>query len=262
MDWRDPLAHWADFDLAVLRSTWDYHLYPEQFAHWVDRISSCTPLVNSPALVHWNSNKRYLADLAMRGVALLPTLVVEPGDEPPCRSFDHSGWDHIVVKPLVGASAWQIVRTTPEKLAELLTPELRNGGYLVQPYAREIERGEYSIIFFDGCFSHAVLKKPAKGDFRTQPELGSKVSVVEVANSLIAEAAAVLHALPERPAYARIDGIVQDGRFVLMEAELIEPELFFGLHPRGARTFADSLLALLQKQKAPGDFLTPEARYP
>ncbi len=243
-DWRDASVRWQDFDLAVVRSTWDYHLHPDEFTAWIDRIAGETRLVNSPDLVRWNSSKRYLVDLAKRGVALLPTLLVAPGGEPPYRGFDHSGWDNIVVKPLVGASAWQIARTTPEKLADLLTPELRDGGYLIQPYAREIEDGEYSIMFFDGRFSHAILKTPRSGEFRTQPELGAIQTVVQPAEPIVRQAASVLDALPERPTYARIDGILQDGRFVLMEAELIEPELFFRLAPAAAQTFALALLAL------------------
>jgi glutathione synthase/RimK-type ligase-like ATP-grasp enzyme len=183
-----------------------------------------------------------------RGVPLLPFLLVEPDGHIPRRDLDDAGWQEIVVKPLVGASAWQIMRARAADLKEALTPELRRTGYLIQPYACEVEQGEYSVIFCNGRFSHAILKKPRTGDFRTQPELGAVLSVVQPSDSLLADAAAVLQALPDVPTYARIDGIIQNGRFVLMEAELIEPELFFRLYPAGAPTFADSLLALRQSK--------------
>ena len=243
-DWRDASVEWRDFNLVVLRSTWDYHLHPNEFAQWIDRVEGASRLVNSPALVHWNANKRYLADLRKSGVAMFPFLLVEPGDEAPYRDLDHCGWGDIVAKPLVGASAWQIIRTSQDRLPNAITPELRETGYLIQPYAPEIETGEYSLMFFDGTFSHAILKRPKSGDFRTQPELGASQTVVTPSELVLHQAAAVLDALPEQPTYARIDGIVQNGQFVLMEAELIEPELFFRLYPAGAQTFARSLLAL------------------
>lgn len=247
VDWRDSSARWQDFDAAVLRSTWDYHLHPDEFNAWVEAVAAQTRLVNSADLVHWNSNKRYLVDLRERGVTLLPFLLVEPGGQAPYRGLDHAGWGEIVVKPLFGASAWQIARTTQESLATAITPELQRTGYLVQPYAREIEDGEYSIMFFDGVFSHAILKKPKAGDFRTQPELGATQIVVQPDQSILRQAAGVLDALPERPTYARIDGVIQNSSFVLMEAELIEPELFFRIYPAGAQTFANYLLTLVQK---------------
>lgn len=258
-DWRDPSVRWQDFNLAVLRSTWDYHLHPDQFTSWVERVAGITQLVNSAPLVRWNSNKRYLVELQERGVSLLPFLVVEPDGPIPYRDLDHLGWGELVLKPLVGASAWQIVRTNASDILHQVTPELRQTGYLVQPYAHEIDDGEYSIIFFAGRFSHAVLKKPRPGDFRTQPELGATQALVQPADAILAAAAAVLQALPEPPAYARMDGITQNGRFVLMEAELIEPELFFRLAPAAADRFAETLLGLVQKQKAPGNSLTPNA---
>ena len=124
----------------------------------------------------------------------------------------------------------------------MLTPELRSTGYILQPYLREVENGEYSLVFFNGEFSHAVLKKPRPGDFRTQHELGATRSVVDPDPALLGAAAAVLHKLPSAPVYARMDGILQGGRFLLMEAELIEPELYFLFVPAAAETFADALL--------------------
>ena len=242
-DWRDPGVRWREFELAVVRSTWDYHLHPVDFGAWIDKVGGETRLVNSAGLMRWNSNKRYLADLAKRGVALLPFLLVDPGDQPPYHDLGDSGWGEIVVKPLVGASAWQIARTTPRQLSGVLTPGLREVGYLIQPYAREIEDGEYSMMFFDGKFSHAILKKPRCGDFRTQPELGATQVVIQPDEKILSQAAAVLEALPELPTYARIDGIVREGRFLLMEAELIEPELFFRLEPTSAENFAAALLS-------------------
>ena len=241
-DWRDAGFPWHSVDCAVLRSTWDYHLHADEFAEWVDQVGSLTHLINPASLVRWNGNKRYLKDLAERGVPVVPFLLAEPNTPPPYRALGSPGWDEIVVKPLVGASAWQIVRIKAAQLEHALTPELRSTGYIVQPYASEIEDGEYSLVFFGGAYSHTVLKKPRQGDFRTQHELGATRSVVDPDPAVLAAATDVLRALPATPVYARVDGIVQNGRFVLMEAELIEPELYFLFVPAAAERFADALL--------------------
>ena len=246
VDWLDHRVAWHEFDLAVVRSTWDYHLRPDEFSAWIGRVAAATRLVNAAELMLWNSNKdRYLADLLGHGVPVLPFAAVGPGSAVPHRWWEQLAGEDIVIKPPVGASAWQIFRVRAGDLEGALTPELRKSGYLVQAYAPEIEAGEYSIIFFGADYSHTVLKKPRPGDFRTQPELGATQQLVQSPDALIAQAREVLACLPVRPTYARIDGIIQGGRFVLMEAELIEPELFFHLYPAGAQTFATSLLALL-----------------
>ena len=242
-DWRDSGTRWGEFDLAVLRSTWDYHLHPEEFSGWLDLAATATRLLNPLALVRWNMNKRYLVELAARGVPTLPSIVVAPGDSRPPDLGRDRACSEIVVKPLIGASAWQISRIRSVDWESALTPELRRNGCLIQPYAPEIAAGEYSIVFFGGVFSHAVLKKPKAGDFRTQPELGATHTLISPKPSLIADAAAVLDVLPQASIYARIDGIVRDNRLLLMEAELIEPDLYFEFQSATASTFGKLLLA-------------------
>lgn len=249
VDWRDSAVRWERFGIAVVRSTWDYHLHPEQFCRWTERIERITKLINPAPLLRWNSNKRYLVDLQNRGIPQVPFLLVEPGADPPHDALE--GWDcDVVVKPLVGASAWQIARITARSVEEALTPELRRTGYLIQPFIQEVKNGEYSLVFLDNRFSHAVLKKPGPGDFRSQREHGASHRVVKPDPSIIEEAAAILAVVPMRPVYARIDGVLQNGRFVLMEAELIEPELFFDSYAPGARTFARVLVKHASKNGA------------
>jgi glutathione synthase/RimK-type ligase-like ATP-grasp enzyme len=242
-DWRDRHFAWHSVDSAVLRSAWDYHLHADEFAQWIDHVAAVTRLINPAPLVRWNMNKRYLQDLGTRGVRVLPFLLTEPNAPLPYRELAVRRWREIVVKPVVGASAWQIIRTDVSHLERAITSELRNTGYIIQPYAREIEHGEYSLVFSGGEFSHAVLKKPRAGDFRTQHELGATRNVVDVDPAILIAASNVLRALPATPVYSRIDGILQNDRFVLMEAELIEPELYFLFAPAAAETFATLLMA-------------------
>lgn len=243
-DWRDQRVPWNNFDLAVVRSTWDYHLHAAEFAEWIDRAAASTRLLNPAPLVRWNMNKRYLAEIGARGIPVLPSVIVEPGAIIPVARILDLGWSDVVVKPLVGASAWQMTHCAPNAIRDAVSLELQQSAYMIQPYASCIAQGEYSLVYFDGEFSHAVLKTPRTGDFRTQRELGASQSVVQPDDSMVSGAAEVLRHLPSKPAYARIDGIRQDGRFVLMEAELIEPELYFRLFPSAAAKFASALLTV------------------
>jgi glutathione synthase/RimK-type ligase-like ATP-grasp enzyme len=250
VDWRDPSVQWSNFNLAVVRSTWDYHLYPDEFSAWIDHVATATHLVNSAGMMQWNRNKgRYLIDLLGCGISVVDFTVVEPGNTLPYRRLYQFDWNEVVVKPLIGASAWQIMRVAAEDFERSIPSELQASGYIVQPFLPEIEAGEYSVIFFNCEYSHTVLKKPRPGDFRTQTELGGSVELVHPSDSVIQQATKIVRRLFGRPTYARIDGIVRDGRFLLMEAELIEPELYFHLAPNAANTFASTLLALIQDKR-------------
>jgi glutathione synthase/RimK-type ligase-like ATP-grasp enzyme len=230
--WSDPSVPWSRFDRVVLRSTWDYFERIDEFLAWLDRLEQLgVPLVNSPSLVRWNLDKRYLPWLAARGVAIAPTELIAA--EQRCdlvRLMRERGWTRAVVKPAVSGGAYRTHRVSLDDAAAL-QPEvdaiLRGSALLVQPFLDEIVReGEWSFVFLDGELSHAVLKRPAPDDFRVQPQFGGTFARVTPPEPLLAEARAVLQALPEAPRYARIDGVRRDGHLLLMEAELIEPYLY------------------------------------
>jgi glutathione synthase/RimK-type ligase-like ATP-grasp enzyme len=235
--WSAPAGPWSAFDAIILRSCWDYHLNIERFTEWLDRVErDGPPLWNPPALVRWNSDKRYLADLAQRGVATIPTIHVGRGD---AKDLDAvlagQGWRRIVIKPCISASGYETHALNVPLDASaraLISRVVRLGDILVQPFVDEISRdGELSLVFIDGSYSHAALKRTTGGEFRVQAEHGGTLEPVIVDESLIEQAHAALVAAPESSLYARVDGIVRDRRFVLMELELIEPNLFLGLEP-------------------------------
>ncbi|HEU4700043.1 MAG TPA: hypothetical protein VFS40_12750 [Gemmatimonadales bacterium] len=255
--WNDPAVTWDAFDAVVLRSTWDYYLDPAGFRAWLDaREAAGTPVLNPPPVVRWNLDKRYLRDLAGRGVAVVPTRWVEPGEPADLAALlAETGWDAVVVKPAVSAAAHETWRTARASAAadDARFRALAAGTVLVQPYLPEIEReGEWSLLFFGGAFSHAVRKRPRAGDFRVQPQHGG-VTTLETPPAALREAAErVLAAAGEATgcgaaalAYARVDGCVVDGAFRLMELEVIEPTLFFTQAPEAAERAAAALLAAI-----------------
>ena len=250
--WDNRAAGWNGFDAVVVRSCWDYHLRVGRFLDWLAAVESQgVPVINPSTLLRWNADKRYLLDLAARGISIVPTRVVAHGDRVTlAQLLDQLGIEQAVVKPAVSASAhatWRTSRLAAETDENRFRALVAAGDVLVQPLVREVaEAGEWSLICFGGEASHAVLKRPAPGDWRVQGELGGTAEIREAPASLLESAGRVLAAArAEACTYARVDGCLVDGRFTLMELELIEPQLYLGLEPHAAGRFARAIAAAL-----------------
>ena len=252
MAWDDPAADWKTFDMILLRSPWNYHLLPREFSSW---ISSVPPelLVNSAELVLWNMDKRYLRHLREAGTLVPSTVWLDEIDDSiPHKGFDFGRSEYVIVKPSISASSFQTRKINKHDLQDVIADSRKHapeGGMMIQEYIEEVIEGEVSLIYFGMRFSHAVLKKPKSGDFRVQSEFGGTAKVMEVSQALIEEGRRILSLLPFPPHYARIDGVEREGKFVLMEAELIEPVLFFGLSPGSAATFARVIVDVLKQKR-------------
>ena len=229
IDWRAPLEEFARFDIALIGTPWDYQDNREAFLTKLDAIAALgVPVCNAPEVVRWNIDKGYLAQLAKRGVATIPTLLLDnPGKAEILAAFDHFGCDRVIAKRRVGAGAegqFDFTREAPPP------PDWQMGHpALVQPFLPAIvEEGEHSLIFIDGQFSHGLIKRPAAGDYRVQSLYGGWDTAVTPAPADLAAAEAVLAGLPfAAPLYARIDLVRgPQGALLLMEAELIEPFLY------------------------------------
>ncbi|WP_432054387.1 ATP-grasp domain-containing protein [Streptomyces sp. bgisy022] len=237
VEWDDPAVDWAAFDLAVIRSTWDYSWRAAEFTAWAERCGRLTRLANPADVVRWNTDKRYLGDLAAAGVPVVPTRYLAPGD-PPDLPAGHA----FVVKPTSGAGARLAARYAPDEHATALGQlrRMHAEGYtaMVQPYVTAIDRtGERALQFFGGRLLHAsrkgaVLRPGTPYDARKTAHPGLTPWTPDAAEREVAERA--LAAVPGAPEllYARVDlvdGV--DGRPRVMELELVEPNLFLWLHP-------------------------------
>lgn len=258
--WDEPHP-WASYDAVLLRSVWDYFERPREFRAWLDGIElSGVPCWNSPALVRWNSDKHYLLELANRDVPLPPLLVVEAGTpvDEALACVRASGWEDLVLKPAISGGAWRTQRVRSDALEgarPLAEQVLRECALLAQPFLPEIvEQGELSFIFFEGTFSHAVRKRAKAGDYRVQWTHGGTHVAIDAPPALIHQAQRALAAAPEAGLYARVDGIVRDGRFLLMELEQIEPYLFFAEGPGAAARLAEAIVRRLpgRRPQPPG----------
>ena len=253
LPWNGADQGFAEFDAVVLRSNWDYHHTIDAFSAWLDRLDATGARVWNPTpLVRWNLSKRYLLELAARGVPTVPTVVLE-GDaasQLPVTLAEH-GWAEAVVKPLVSASAHQTVRIRGGIVGPVVAA-LASGGMrqpvLVQPFADEIvTQGEWSVVFIDGEITHTVLKRPAPGEFRVQPSHGGRAEALSAPMDVQAGARQALAALPLAPLYARIDGVQTRAGFRVMEVEVNEPGLAFTLAPVAAEIFAEKILRTLDR---------------
>jgi len=249
--WSDPAIDWLAFDALVIRTPWDYFMRPAEFRAWLDaRIASGVLMCNAAAILDWNFDKRYLQDLAAAGVTLVPTIVVPRGGSPDVVALARArGWDDIVVKPTISGGAYCTHRfrlAEAERYREEIAKILEDRGLLVQPFLPEIQNaGELSLLFFDGEFSHAVCKRPQAGDYRVQFQFGGTNETVEVRDEWIAGARACIAAAPALPVYARVDGVIHDGQFLLMELEVFEPLMFLARHPLAPARFARAIAGRL-----------------
>jgi len=258
----DARADWSTYHRIVLRSCWNFHHVPQQFLLWIDEVkgSHDGSLRNSPALVEWSVDKRYLQDLSDRGIAIVPTVWVSAVEGESAPSLEAligaRGWNEgAVVKPAISATAHQTWLVQPQRAQEhqsrfeaLLASS--PSGVMVQPFVPEIREGEWSLVFLGGEFSHAVVRRPAEGDFRVQNEFGGTVERREPEPKIIEDARTALHAaaratdmpVPEI-LYARVDGVIRDQSLLLMELEVIEPALYFSHAPGAAARMAELIVS-------------------
>jgi glutathione synthase/RimK-type ligase-like ATP-grasp enzyme len=247
--WNNPAADWSDFDAAVIRSTWDYHLQPLAFDAWIERVEAAgVRLINPGSVARWNIDKTYLSQLEARGVPVVPTRWLEPGELTSLEDLRAAtGWPDIVFKPTVSATAWQLWRAGPgvDDVPAPVRQALDTVRFMAQPFMRGIADGEWSLVFFDGRFSHAVVKTPRDGEFRVQEEYGGRATPAVPDKALVAAAARVLAAAPGPTVYARVDGLAASGQFTLLELELLEPSLYLGTHEPAPDRFAAAILRSL-----------------
>ncbi|MBK8556020.1 MAG: hypothetical protein IPL65_09775 [Lewinellaceae bacterium] len=246
--WDDTEVDWSDFDALILRGCWDYHRRLPEFLAWLAHCEQQGIAVFNPIpLVRWNLDKHYLAELEQKGVAIPPTQWLEPGQTCDLSALlKNQGWEKAVVKPAVSLGAWNTWVIQPESAAAdtLRANALLQEGIslLVQPFLPEVQdEGEWSLLFFQGKFSHALLKRPAGGDFRVQHIHGGTLHQAEAPEWMISQAQGMVDALPLLPLYARVDGIRRNDQFLLMELELIEPVLYLSQGRGAAQAWANAI---------------------
>lgn len=240
--WDDPGEDWSHYDLVVLRSPWDYHLRMTEFLAWVDRLDRSGARLHNPApIIRWNARKTYFDEVTDHGVATIPTARLHAGDRV-ADVMAARGWDQVVVKPEVSAGGYRTFRVGKGEEAavdEALRSLLVHDVFLVQPFLSQVQtEGEASLVFIDGTYSHAIRKQPAEGDFLTHAEHGATLGPFDPPPDWIGAAGLALQAAGDPLLYARVDLLPGEHGPILVELELIEPDLFLRFDARAASRVA------------------------
>lgn len=238
--WDDDAFDWSRVDACLIRSTWDYTSKRDAFVAWAEKVASVTRLYNSARIVRWNTHKGYLRELEARGVRIVPTVWPTRGSRHDVRATLERFRD-VVIKPAVGAGARRTIRTQDAREAQAHLDEiLATGDAMIQPYFASVEgRGERSLVFLGGAFSHAVRKHAA---LSVGPKHGGEPAVAADRDEIDFAERAIAAAI-EPVLYARVDiARADDGSIALMELELVEPSLFFAQSPGSEDRLARALL--------------------
>jgi glutathione synthase/RimK-type ligase-like ATP-grasp enzyme len=251
VDWSDPTINWSAFDAAVFRSTLDYFYREREFSQWLNRVRGQTRLLNDVDLVFWNMDKHYLSQLNRAGIPIVETRFIEKGEKGNLKEIaTEAGWNEIIIKPAISGGARLTYRIRSDEIPamqEKFDQCIAEEAMLIQPFRQEItDTGEISIMVMNGEVTHAVRKTAKSGDFRVQDDHGGVAEPIPVQLCHADFALQVVSACPEAPVYARVDFIDSSKGPLLMELELIEPELFLRHAPESAKVLANGIRTRLE----------------
>ena len=249
--WRAAVA-WREYDGVVIRTTWDYQNHLDAFLSVLQEIETQTRLANPLEIVKWNADKKfYLQDIEKHGGRIVPTLWGNSKiDNRQIEAWlEQLHTDEIVIKPTVGANAQNAFRLKRGGIdVDELSSVYENRSYMVQPFMRGIvEEGEFSLFYFNGEYSHAILKAPKTGDFRVQEEHGGIIQATRPTSDLLATGTKIMQYISPTPLYARVDFVRTDeSEFALVELELIEPSMYLREAEHAPQMFAEAIDRWLQ----------------
>jgi len=252
VSWRNQTVDWNDYEAVVIRTPWDYQDAPEAFLATLKRIDqSKARLLNPLDTVVWNINKTYLQDFEQQGIPIVPTRWMDSySDAAMHGAYETWGTSEIIIKPQISANADDTYRLSPITLSQqsdALAKLFAQRAHMLQPFVPAVvSEGEFSLFYFSGEYSHAILKTPKQKDFRVQEEHGGQLQLIDPEPSLRQAGAAVIRALPEELLYARVDLLRHGTEFLLIELEAIEPSLYFNMDNQAAARFAKAFSQVMQ----------------
>lgn len=244
VSWREKNHNWDQYAVVVVRSTWDYQAHCDAFLDCLRTIEQSSAILCNPlTLIEWNISKRYLKDLEEKGIPIIPTLWVEQLQAQHFeQAFGNFNTKEIVIKPYISANSdftYRLTASSAKAQSAQIIKEYESRSAMLQPFLNSItSEGEYSLFYFDSQYSHAICKRPAKGDFRVQEEHGGQLSSIEPTAKMLSLAEKTIAALPEEALYARVDIVSLDKQLMIIEVELIEPSLYFNMDESSPALFA------------------------
>ena len=262
--WNDPTVTWSDYDLAVVRTPWDYTQDRDSFVAWAERTATQVRLENSADVLRWNTHKSYLIELEERGVPIVPTAWLGQGTSIDLAALCASrGWGEVVVKPTIAAGSDGLLRVAAgdahgPAAQSHIDALLAKGDAMVQPFRRRISEGELSLVAIEGTVTHAVRKLPADGEYRVQGRYGGRYAPEAMSVEAVALAEWILESVGTPLLFARVDLVLaDDGTLELGELEATEPDLYLELSEQGTEIFVDAILRRASQPVATDGRQTP-----
>ncbi len=242
--WDDAAVQWEKYERIVIKSPWDYFEKEAAWYAWLKRVQHL-PVLNPVEVLKWNSNKRYLQQIADAGHAIVPTYWIEQEEEINwTQLFTVFTTDKLVIKPCVsgGAMHTYVVKKQDTDLQKTVVALAKTIPLMAQPFVAEIpEKGEWSLVFFNEKLSHTILKTAKKGEFRVQHFFGGSIHSIHASLPTQQAATAIVQQFAQNCLYARVDGVEINGKFHLVELELIEPLLFMFTDPNAFDSYYAAL---------------------
>ena len=252
-DWNDHKFKWSSTKSAIFRSTWDYFDQFSNFRSWLDIVKEQCFLINPYEQINWNLDKHYLLDLQKKDLPIVESVFVPKKKELNLETISKSkNWKDIVIKPTISGAArhtYHLKNDEIKKFQDKWLSLTNNEDFMVQEFQKNIlSSGEIAVMLFGGEYSHSVLKKAKKGDFRVQDDFGGSVEKINPSLEIIELAEKTVKNLKNMPLYARVDIIYDnDNNPVISELELIEPELWFRFKEESAYKLAEIIKDFLNK---------------
>lgn len=252
-DWNDHKFKWSSTKSAIFRSTWDYFDQFSNFRNWLDIVKDQCFLINPYEQINWNLDKHYLLDLQKKDLPIVESIFVPKKKELDLETISkNKNWKNIVVKPTISGAARHTYHLKNDEIKNFQSKWLsltNDEDFMVQEFQKNIlSSGEIAVMLFGGEYSHSVLKKAKKGDFRVQDDFGGSVEIINPSTEIIDLAEKTVKSLKTMPLYARVDIILDNGNSpVISELELIEPELWFRFKEESAYKLAEIVKDFLNK---------------
>ena len=252
-DWNDTNFNWSSTKSAIFRSTWDYFDQFSNFRNWLELVKEQCYLINPYGQINWNLDKHYLLDLQKLDLPIVESVFVSKKTQLNLETISKSkNWKDIVIKPTISGAARHTYHLKNDEIKNFQDKWLslnNNEDFMVQEFQKNIlSSGEIALMLFGGKYSHSVLKKAKKGDFRVQDDFGGSVEKINPSLEIIELAEKTVKSLKTMPLYARVDIIFDNGNNpVISELELIEPELWFRFKEESAYKLAEIVKDFLNK---------------
>ncbi len=238
-----------NYDAILIRTIWDYFKKVEQFIKLLDFLEkSKLPVFNPVEKLRWNMNKQYLQELESEGFEIIPTVFHTNNSDDSFHKALSLGWKKMILKPMISGNSYHtfVVNANDETVFDnLLNKYFQNRQFMLQEFIPEISDGEISVIYFSNGYSYSVKKVPIKGEYRVQFDFGGIYHFGDVDPAIRKICDRISKRIGNEVLYQRVDGLWRDGKFLIMEVELIEPDLYLNLSDEAKYQWVESLMGVL-----------------